>query len=99
MQDGAPTYRTKLEKQWLREEHTPVLEWPGNSLDLNPTENAWNLMKNKEQEAQPSGITELRAVLKRLWDTMENEYFEKLANSMPQRSQNVIQAKGFMTKY
>ena len=26
MQDGASTSRTKLAKQWLREEHIPILE-------------------------------------------------------------------------
>ena len=40
----APALRTKLVKQWLREEHIPILEWPGNSRDLNLIENAWNLM-------------------------------------------------------
>ena len=58
-----------------------------------------NLMKNKVQEAQPSSITELRDVLIHLRITIETEYFEKLVNSMPQGLQNVIQAKGFMTKY
>ena len=29
---------------------------------------------------------------------METDYFEKLADSMPRRLQDVIQAKGFMTK-
>ena len=92
MQDGTPAHRTKIIKQWLREEHIPILEWPGNSPDLNPIENAWNLMKNNVREAQPSSITELTDVLKCLWVTMETKYFEK-------RLQNVIQAKGFMTKY
>ena len=56
-------------------------------------------MKNKVQEAQPSNINELKDTLKRFWVTMETAYFEKLANSMPQRFQNVIRAKDFMTKY
>ena len=57
MQDDAPAYRTILFKQWLRKEHIPILEWPSNSTDLNLIENAWNLMKNKVQEAQSSSIT------------------------------------------
>ena len=99
LHDGAPAHRTNLVKQWLREEQTPILEWPRNSPDLNPIENAWNLMKNKVQEAQLSNINELKDTLKRFWVTMETTYFEKLADSMPQRLQNVIRAKGFMTKY
>ena len=50
-------------------------------------------MKSKVQEAQLSNINELKDVLKHLWVTIDIEYFEKLANSMPQRLKNVIQAK------
>ena len=55
--------------------------------------------KKKVQEAQPVNISELTHVQKTLWVTMETDYFEKLADSMPRRLQDVIQAKGFMTKY
>ena len=74
MHDGAPAHRTKLVKKWLSEENIPTLEWPGNSPDLNPIENAWNVMKNKEQEAHPVNISELTHVLKTLWVTMETDY-------------------------
>ena len=84
--------------KWLSEENIPTLECPGNSRDLNPIENAWNVIK-KVQEAQPVNISELTHVLKILWVTMETDYFEKLADSMPRRLQDVIQAKRFMTKY
>ena len=99
MQDGAPAHRSKVVKKWLKDNHMPVLEWPGNSPDLNPIENAWNYMKNKVQEAQPTNINSLKEVLTMLWSHMDAEYFKKLAESMPNRLGKVIQAKGHMTKY
>ena len=77
----------------------PVLEWPGNSPDLNPIENAWNYIKNKVQEAQPTHNNSLKEVLTKLWIHMDAEYFKKLAESMPNGLRKVIQAKGYMTKY
>ena len=77
----------------------PVLEWPGSSPDLNLIENAWNYMKNKVQEAQPTNINSLKEVLTKLWIHMDAEYFKKLAESMLNRLRKVIQAKGHMTKY
>ena len=99
MQDGAPAHRSKVVKKWLKDNHMPVLEWPGNSPDLNPIKNAWNYMKNKVQEAQPTNINSLKEVLTKLWIHMDAEYFKKLAESMPNRLRKVIQAKGHMTKY
>ena len=77
MHDGAPAHKTKFVTKWLREKDIPVLEWPGNSPDLNPIENVWNVMKNKVQEAQPSNINELKDILKHLWVTI-GRYFEIL---------------------
>ena len=99
MQDGAPAHRSKVVKKWLKDNHMPVLEWPGNSPDLNPIENTWNYMKNKVQGAQPTNINSLKEVLTMLWIHMDAEYFKKLAESMPNSLGKVIQAKGHMTKY
>ena len=99
MPDGAPAHRSKVVNKWLKDNHMPVLEWPGNSPDLNPIENAWNYMKNKVREAQPTNINSLKEVLTKLWIHMDAEYFKKLAESMPNRLRKVIQAKGHMTKY
>ena len=99
MHDGAPAHRTKVIKKWLNDQNIPVLEWPGNSPDLNPIENAWNYMKNRIQQRQPSSIQTLKEDLMELWVHMDKEYCLKLADSMPNRLLNVIQAKGHMTKY
>ena len=39
-----PTGR-RLLKSGEKDNHMPVLEWPGNSTDLNPIANAWNHIK------------------------------------------------------
>ena len=76
-----------------------VLEWLGNSSELNPIENAWNYLKNKLQKTRPSNIDDLQKELKKLWGTMYSSYFAFLADSMPKRFQMVIDCKGERTKY
>ena len=99
MHDGAPAHKTKAVKKWLEEHGIPVLEWPGNSPDLNPIENAWNQMKNMVQELQPTSIEDLRRQLKKLWVNMDRAYCLKLVDSMPERLKKVLEVKGEMTKY
>lgn len=50
----------------------PVLHWPGNCPGLNPTENAWNEIKNKVQDVQPSSMGKLQAVRKDFWVHRDN---------------------------
>ena len=69
-----------------------VLDWPGNSPDLNPIENCWNLMKSKLKEF--SNINQLREKLIQLWIEMPVEYFTNLAESMPRRLKLVIEKDG-----
>nr|CAH7716389.1 unnamed protein product [Callosobruchus chinensis] len=99
MHDGAPAHKANVVTKFLKDEKIDVLEWPGNSPDLNPIENAWNHMKNKVKEKRPGSIPELKDVLKTLWCNMDVTYLEKLAESMPKRLQMVLKAKGNMTKY
>lgn len=99
MHDGAPAHKSKLVRKFFNDNNISVLEWPGNSPDLNPIENAWNLMKKKVQETTPGSIKDLMESLKKIWVTMESTYFANLAESMPNRVRMVIKCKGNMTKY
>ncbi|KAG0729791.1 Transposable element Tcb1 transposase [Chionoecetes opilio] len=99
MQDSAPAHRSKVVQKFLTDNNIPVLDWPGNSPDLNPIENAWNEMKKAIAKKRPTNINELKQALTKLWVEMDLSYFTKLATSMPKRIGMVIQYKGNMTKY
>ena len=60
MHNGAPAHKLKSVSKFLTEYNIKVLEWPGNSPDLNPIENTWNYLENKLQETRPSNIDDLQ---------------------------------------
>ena len=45
--DLAPCHSAKKVQKVLQENEIKVLEWPGNSLDLKPINNLWDIIKNK----------------------------------------------------
>ena len=46
-QNSAPLYKAKEVTKRLQAKNINVLQWPGNSPDLNPIENLWTLIKKK----------------------------------------------------
>ena len=98
--DSGPTHAAKKVKDWLRGNEVQVLNWPGNSPDLNLIENLWMLLKRKVRQHNPKSPQELMYFIKRTWcNEISADVYQKLMSSMPNRLRNVIKNKGYSTKY
>ncbi|GFV94913.1 transposable element Tcb2 transposase [Trichonephila clavipes] len=88
-------------KAFLAEQNIPLLDWPGNSPDMNPIENIWELMK---REVAKDVITNKTQLLERIIHVCNNhpqmqETVQSCIDSMPLRIEALIAAKGGSTKY
>ncbi|GFV59281.1 putative transposase like protein [Trichonephila clavipes] len=88
-------------KAFLAEQNIPLLDCPGNSSDMNPIENIWELMK---REVAKDAITNKTQLLERIIHVCNHhpqmqETVQSSIDSMPRRIEALIAAKGGSTKY
>jgi hypothetical protein len=99
-QDGARIHWTPNVRAWLASKGYEVFKWPGNSADLNPIENLWDIMKDRVSEKRPQNLKELIAAIKEVWvREVSPELCRKLAGSMRRRFQAVLHNRGYSSKY
>lgn len=101
MQDGAPCHNARSVKAFLEEENVPLLPWPGNSPDMNPIENVWELMKREVAKEVITNKTQLIEKIIYAWNhhPRMQETVQACINSMPKRIEALIASKGASTKY
>ena len=100
MHDSAPCHKARKITRYLKQKQISVLEWSGNSPDMNSIENCWHKMKKKMSEKKTPNLEILQEEQKKMWcQEMSTEYFENLSDSMLKRLQMVIKNKGNMTTY
>ena len=100
-QDSAPCHVSKLSMSWFQQNHIQVLKWPGNSPDMNPIENLWELLKDEIHEVPITNKVDLIERLIKVWfhsETIANQC-ENMISSMPRRIEALIKARGGQTKY
>ncbi len=95
LQDGAPCHASKRIKKFIDDKPFEVIDWPGNSPDLNPIENCRNFMKEKLKTKDTGSVPKLIQEIKMLWTTgLSKEYLKGLSDSMPRSIQQVLAVKG-----
>ena len=67
MQEGAPCHCSKIVTQFLKSKKIQILDWLGNSPDLNNIKNLWTVLKDKVSEKQPTNTKELEEAIKAVW--------------------------------
>ena len=99
--DNDPKHTSKLVKEWLSEQQFETLSWPAQSPDLNPFEHMWAEVKKrlKKFDSPPNGILELWERVQAIWNNIPAQTCQNLIESMPNRIQAVLRAKGKWTKY
>lgn len=100
MQDSAPCHTAKSIKNFLREKNVPLLEWPGNSPEMNPIENVWECLK---REIGKDNVTNKTVLIYRIiYHWHHNPQIKEIAESCIDsisRIAALIAAKGSTTKY
>jgi transposase len=78
-----------------------MLEWPGNSPDMNPIEKLWSILKKRLGKIDCSTEERMVTNMTKVWfhDSGVKNICSKLVESMPKRVQEVILAKGGHISY
>ncbi|GFT10837.1 putative transposase like protein [Trichonephila clavipes] len=85
-----------LSKLFLAEQNIPLLDWPGNSPDMNTIENAWEFMKRKVAKDVITNKTQLLERITHVWNHLPQmqETVQSYTDSMPRIIEALIAAKG-----
>jgi len=98
-QDNDPKHTARVVKAWMTHNNVPLLPWPAQSPDLNPIENLWSILDASCKDRKCNMASKLFAILRDAWGTLDKSLLESLVNSMHDRCQAVIEAKGGASGY
>ena len=99
--DLAPCHRAKKCTKLFSEKNICVLDWPGNSTDLNPMENLWAIVKLEARKKDCTTMDKMTQAVIDIWfsDPKMKQHCATLVDSMPERVNQVIQKRGGHIKY
>lgn len=103
MEDGNKAHGLKNSevKRWKEERGITCLEdWPPSSLDFNPIENIWRLLKQRLKSRCPFlDLQSLKNALQEEWDRLTQDEIRKYMISLPCRMEEALERNGLATRY
>jgi hypothetical protein len=108
MHNNAPVHTAYIVCDWLAKQEFETMIWPPYSPDLNPIENLWVLLKAKiyklqlELKDMPDTDETLEFMIQttqEAWSQIDISILENLADTMPHRVEDIIENRGWYTKY
>ncbi|GET04955.1 transposable element Tcb1 transposase isoform X2 [Rhizophagus clarus] len=84
-QDNDLKHISCVAKDFIARNSINIIDWPSNSLNLNPIGNVWTIMKNNVEKRMPKNISELTKFLTEEWDTILQIMINNLIMSMRTR--------------
>ncbi len=88
--DNDPKHASKTTNALLKKLRVKVMDWPSMSLDLNPIEHLWDILKRMVEERKVSNIHQLSDVVIKEWKRTPVATCEALVNSMPKRVNKIM---------
>lgn len=76
-----------------------TMKWPSYSPDINPIENLWSIVKSKLRGKRFQNKEELWTAIQNAWNDIPIETCISLIDSLPNRINSIILARGGHTKY
>jgi transposase len=100
MQDNARPHTSKFTLNFMSDKNINLLNWPPQSPDMNPIENIWGIIKQKLNDdfPIPKNQNELIDFVFEIWDFLDPSLFQILAESVPDRLNNIKKKKGELLK-
>lgn len=104
-QDNDPAHKRRgpqVIKAWnsARRGRVELLrDWPPNSPDLSPIENAWALVQAKVDAAGCKTFSEFQSTLLKTWQEMPQDVIKSLMASMPRRLSECVAKGGNKTRF
>lgn len=101
MHDNARPHTARIVSSYLHEVGITQMNWPARSPDMNPIEHAWDILgrRVRRRNPAPTNVEELKLALKVEWDNLPQEIIDSLIQTMGNRIQALLRARGGNTRY